>query len=208
MLLCSDVILTYSNIHNACYILADATYFSATQLVDRIQSYIAANMELFLESHMLDDIPPDLVLQLARFAQDKQKQKAPFVRGGQLVDMAMERWKDWLEMQDVPTPFVRSNKPWQEKKNALPIPKFEKPVEGLDGGNKLRRPPSADDIFVMDDPDRPAPAPLFPLTGIPQQPFGGSNAGGPAWKIYVAPKRVYSLVTALAWLLILFLGSI
>ncbi|KXN90352.1 BTB/POZ domain-containing protein 1 [Leucoagaricus sp. SymC.cos] len=180
VLLCSDIILTYSDIHNACYVLADATHYSATQLIDRIQSYITANMELFLESHMLDDIPPELVLQLAHYAQQKQKEKAPFVRGGQLADEAMARWLDWLAKQDLPTPFVRSNKPWQMKKTALPIPKFDdRCIEG-EGAKVLKKPPSADDLFVMDAE--------VDVSTTQQQQQTTIGSGGPAWKAYVPPK--------------------
>ncbi|KAF9441684.1 hypothetical protein P691DRAFT_812198 [Macrolepiota fuliginosa MF-IS2] len=190
VLICSDVILTYSDIHNACYILADATYFSASQLVDRIQSYITANMELFLESHMLDDIPQDLVLQLAHFVQAKQKAKAPFTRGGQLVGRVTENWKGWLESQDVPVPFVRSNKPWQEKKNWLPLPNFEKLEIRVGASKVLRRPPSVDDIFAMDDTEVSDPRASL------QQTVGSPSVGGPAWKIYVAPKADMKAIMA------------
>ncbi|KAF5362287.1 hypothetical protein D9756_002106 [Leucocoprinus leucothites] len=181
ILLCSSLILTYSSFHNACSILSDATHFSCMPLIDRIQSYITANMELFLESHMLDDIPQDLVYQLARYAQQKQKEKAPFVRDGALVDEAMVRWCNWLEDQDVPVPFVRSGKPWKERTKVLPIPKFEKKVLVRGGGGEkgLRKPPSVDDLFDMDYTENSGPT----LTQQTQP-----AEAGPVWKAYVSPK--------------------
>jgi hypothetical protein len=135
-------------------------------------------MELFLQSYMLDDIPPDLLTQLARYAEEKQKEKAPFVRGGVLEEGVMEKWRKWAEDLDVPIPFLRSNKPWKEKKG-LPLPDFgkdKKVVEKGRGEKGLRRPPSGDDIFIMDDMDLQSPPP------------GLSSTPGPAWKVYVAPK--------------------
>ncbi|KAF7770867.1 hypothetical protein Agabi119p4_6841 [Agaricus bisporus var. burnettii] len=174
VLLCSEVILTYTSLHNACYVLYLATYYSATQLIDRVQSFITANMELFLQSYMLDDIPLDLLTQLSNYAQEKQKEKAPFVRGGVLEEGVMEKWRKWVEDLDVPIPIVRSNKPWKEKKG-LPLPDFGKDKRG--GREKgLRRPPSGDDIFIMDDTDLLSPQ------------LGSSSTPGPAWKVYVAPK--------------------
>ncbi|EKM81534.1 hypothetical protein AGABI1DRAFT_54346, partial [Agaricus bisporus var. burnettii JB137-S8] len=174
VLLCSEVILTYTSLHNACYVLYLATYYSATQLIDRVQSFITANMELFLQSYMLDDIPLDLLTQLSNYAQEKQKEKAPFVRGGVLEEGVMEKWRKWVEDLDVPIPMVRSHKPWKEKKG-LPLPDFGKDKRG--GREKgLRRPPSGDDIFIMDDTDLLSPQ------------LGSSSTPGPAWKVYVAPK--------------------
>jgi hypothetical protein len=134
-------------------------------------------MELFLQSYMLDDIPLDLLTQLAKYTQEKQKEKAPFVRGGVLEEGVMEKWRMWVEDLDVPIPFVRSSKPWKEKKG-LPLPNFgkDKKVVGRGGEKRLRRPPSGDDIFIMDDMDSQSPQPG--LGGTP----------GPAWKVYVAPK--------------------
>lgn len=123
---------------------------------------------------MLDDIPLDLLTQLSNYAQEKQKEKAPFVRGGVLEEGVMEKWRKWVEDLDVPIPIVRSNKPWKEKKG-LPLPDFGKDKRG--GREKgLRRPPSGDDIFIMDDTDLLSPQ------------LGSSSTPGPAWKVYVAPK--------------------
>lgn len=127
---------------------------------------------------MLDEIPEDLVTQLSRYARDKQKEKAPFVRGGQLIAKAMKKWKPWLDLQDLPDPFVRRNKPWHVKQNFLPLPKFEK---------GLRKLPSGDDLFTMDYADVASPS---TTTDTPQQFDGGSNVVS-GWKVYVPPKCVF-----------------
>ncbi|KAJ3576540.1 hypothetical protein NP233_g344 [Leucocoprinus birnbaumii] len=181
VLLCSSVILTWSSFHNACSILSDSTHFSCIPLINKIQYYITSNMELFLQSHMLDELPIELVYQLARYAQEKQKEKAPFVNGGKLLDEVMIRWCDWLDDTDVPVPFVRSWRVWREKTKSLPIPKFERKVDAVGEKEKgLRKPPSADDLFVMDDTEGPT------LLHDPAQSAAAS--AGPAWKVYVAPK--------------------
>jgi hypothetical protein len=109
ILLCSAVILEYLNIHNACYILSDATHYHATQLVESVQGYMTANMESLLESRMLDDMPYALVKQLAKFARQQQLEKSPFSRSGVFVEKAMEKHAEWLKLQDIPEPIVASH---------------------------------------------------------------------------------------------------
>jgi len=128
---------------------------------------------------MLDDISQELVLQLARYAQQKQREKAPFVRGGELVTEAMVKWLDWIEEQDIPVPFVRSGKLWKEKKRVLPIPKFENQKEGSVAEKGLKKPSSSDDLFFMDDTEG------LPQSQVPTQVMA---QGRPAWKTYVTPR--------------------
>jgi len=58
MLIWSQVILKYLNAYNACYLLTDATHFNAVHLVERIHSYIAANLKMMMEGRMLEDLDP------------------------------------------------------------------------------------------------------------------------------------------------------
>lgn len=135
------------------------------------------------------------MIQLSRYAQDKQKEKAPFVRGGQLVKEAMEKWKAWLELQDLPEPFVRRNKQWHVKQNFLPLPKFEKGLKKL---------PSGDDLFTMDDADVSVPS----AHDIPQL-FAGTSGVASGWKVYVPPKCVFvTPLSALYSILMISLGLI
>lgn len=92
------------------------------------------------------------------------------------MDKVLAKWAKWAESLDVPVPFIRSNKPWKEKRG-LPLPKFEKEKRVV-GDRVLRRPPSEDDIFIMDNMDSQ------------HQPVGGLSTPSPAWKVYVAPKCV------------------
>lgn len=109
MLLCSAVILQHANIHNACFILAEATHLHAQQLIDRIQSFITVNMELFLETGMLDDFSTALVKQLTEFSQAKQTEKYPITRSSHLINEALIKHADWLALQDIPMPISRSS---------------------------------------------------------------------------------------------------
>ena len=109
MLLCSSVILANTNIHNACYILSEATHYHAEQLIERLQEYITVNMESFLESCILDEIPHSLVKQLATFVRAKQIEKSSFSRSDAFVNQMMEKYAEWLVEQDVPEPIVRTN---------------------------------------------------------------------------------------------------
>ncbi|KAH0836900.1 hypothetical protein J3R83DRAFT_8715 [Lanmaoa asiatica] len=56
VLLCSRIVLKYLNVYNACYLLTDAVHFNAVDLVESIQSYMTANIEMLLESRILDDL--------------------------------------------------------------------------------------------------------------------------------------------------------
>jgi hypothetical protein len=108
VVLCSMAILEHVNVRNACYILTEATLFDAQPLVESVQGYIAANMETFLESGMLDDIPEHLIEYLAAYVRRKQHNKSPIQRSHQLVDVAMKNQAEWLALQDIPEPIIRS----------------------------------------------------------------------------------------------------
>ncbi|KAI0735824.1 hypothetical protein C8Q76DRAFT_713327, partial [Earliella scabrosa] len=78
--ICSWVIMKRVWINNACSVLTDATHYHATALVRLVQKYIAINMEVFLESRMLEDLAPDLAKQLSAFVRAKQARKYPVSR--------------------------------------------------------------------------------------------------------------------------------
>ncbi|KAF8159222.1 hypothetical protein B0H34DRAFT_394330 [Crassisporium funariophilum] len=190
VLLCSSVILDHATIHNACYILADATHYHASQLVAHLQEYITINLESFLESRLLDDIPYALVKQLSGFVRGKQAEKAPYARDGSEVYVreVMEKYKEWLEGMDVPEPFVRTGRAGgatagAQRKETLASSKRPTLKTNLQASAQrvLRRPPSGDDIFAMDEPE-PAVgrASSSSMTTLPTPP--------PAWKASTAPR--------------------
>ncbi|KAI5985384.1 hypothetical protein EDD15DRAFT_2476560 [Pisolithus albus] len=56
VLACSQIILGLLNPYNACYLLTDAIHYNAVDLVDGIENYMAVNLEMFLESRIVDDL--------------------------------------------------------------------------------------------------------------------------------------------------------
>ncbi|RDB25530.1 BTB/POZ domain-containing protein 1 [Hypsizygus marmoreus] len=205
ILLCSSVILQYTNIQNACYVLADATYLHAQQLTERIQSLIAVNMELFLDSGMLDDIPISLVKELAQFIRAKQEEKSPISRSGRLTNEAMEKHADWLALQDIPTTIPRSNhvalrkgsanlqlSPSNKKTPRLGPSSSPHPSPSIRPQRVIRRPPSGDDIFAMDDADVPVSLSTEQLPqaslSLPKTQNIGVVSSSPVWKAPSIPR--------------------
>jgi hypothetical protein len=141
-------------------------HFHAEQLAERLQSYIAVNMELFLDSGMLDDIPLALVEQLSKFAQQKQVEKSSISRSNILPQRALEAHAEWLALQDIPstvhrTTHLPSRKSLTNVNLSPPVPSKRTPrlptsppqSPSIHPERMIRRPPSGDDIFVMDDAD-------------------------------------------------------
>ncbi|KAF8994964.1 hypothetical protein BDQ17DRAFT_1392318 [Cyathus striatus] len=152
VLLCSSVILKFTNLYNACSILAEATYFNAEQLIDRVQSYMTVNMEAFMDGRMLNSIPHALAKQLSKFVKGKQTEKSPVSRSGKLAQAApiVNRANRGPLRRDSkvspPTPCRRPSRP--SFSGATP-PESPKVLPA----QTLRRPPAGDDIFEMDDTD-------------------------------------------------------
>lgn len=65
-------------------------------------------METLLESRMLDDLPNDIIKQLGAFVRERQAEKLPIARSNVLVNKAMDIHAEWLALQDIPQPIVRS----------------------------------------------------------------------------------------------------
>ncbi|KAG6914357.1 hypothetical protein DXG01_000829 [Tephrocybe rancida] len=187
VLQCSAVILQHVNIHNACFILADATYLHAEQLTERIQSFITVNMELFLETGMLDDIPPYLIKQLAAFARQKQLEKSPTSRSDALVQKVLERHAEWLALRDFPAPLDRpttrkeSATPRTPSKRAGASPQQSPRVRPQKRG--LKHLASTDDIFAMDEAETPPLRAAEQAVVVPQPP-----APIPVWKVSSTPR--------------------
>ncbi|KAG6840585.1 hypothetical protein C0991_005725 [Blastosporella zonata] len=210
VLLCSVVILQHVNIHNACFILADATYLHAEQLIDRIQSFVTVNMEVFLETGMLDDIPAYLVKQLAQFARQKQIEKSSVSRSDEFAKQALERHADWLALQDFPVPFGRSNQGIPRKESAILKMARTGPNDSphqsprvhpqqspsTQSQRDLRRPSSNDDIFAMDEadnlPSRILDQPRLSLSAAtPSSPAAltaSTSTATPIWKAASTPR--------------------
>ena len=165
---------------------------------------MTANMESLLESRMLDDMPYALVKQLAKFARQQQLEKSPFSRSGLFIEKAMEKHAEWLKLQDVPEPIVAFHKTGPRKETAVSRVKLSPPgsgsnkksVEPVERPNPatpqrtLRRPPSGDDVFIMDEPESPRAEsmPLI-LQALPPPP-----TSPPVWKTATVPRYVLLLI--------------
>ncbi|KAH7907312.1 hypothetical protein BJ138DRAFT_1092865 [Hygrophoropsis aurantiaca] len=167
VLLCSQVILDHMSISNVCYLLTDAEHFHASALAARLQEYTAANLEMLLESTMLDDLAPPVIAGLAEYVRKEQERKAPVSRSNKLARDALEKHAEWLATQDIPGPFVPSHthKYANTNKDSPTAKKSRLPSLGhtpmvsptLRPQRSLRvlggRDPAGDDLFAMDDAD-------------------------------------------------------
>ncbi|KAJ7256495.1 hypothetical protein B0H12DRAFT_1112353 [Mycena haematopus] len=200
VLLCSAVILKWTEINNACYILTDASHFHAQQLVESIMGYMTANMETLLESRMLDDLTPALIKELSKFVARKQTEKSPKVRSNFMIDRAMAIHGDWLALQDIPETIVPSSRfPGRRDGPRSPTSAKQRrsgnaslsnsPViaaQSSTTAQSLDHPSSnaaIGDIFEMDDTELALPAPSIPTT----DPFVSASPI-PVWKASSTPR--------------------
>ena len=225
VLLCSSVILAHVNVNNACFVLSESTHYQVQPLVEKLQDYISVNMETFLESRLLDDIPYSLVKQLSKFVRQRQMEKAPFSRGSEFVEKAMWKHAEWLALQDIPETIVRSaavtattrcgaagsmmRKEGSGSGGVSPptlTPVVKKAVQKLamtswigsasnSNSNSslqmprvLRRPPSGDDIFMMDDNEPQASTTMTTLDVPPMST--APQASPPVWKAHGVPRYI------------------
>ncbi|KAF8839385.1 hypothetical protein BDN67DRAFT_905719 [Paxillus ammoniavirescens] len=171
VLLCSQVILGHLTTYNACYLLTEAIHFNALDLAERIERYMTANIEMLLESGILDDLDPMVVRKLSQHTRVEQAEKSPLSRLDKLGLEALEKHKDWLALQDIPMPIIPSQKalqthrdapgispPGSAKKSARPLTLYSPatspllcPTSSSMPRPVLRSKPSGDEIFAMDD---------------------------------------------------------
>ncbi|KAH9930197.1 uncharacterized protein B0H18DRAFT_1083842 [Fomitopsis serialis] len=163
------------NIMNVCSVLSDASFYHALPLVDSLHSYMAANVETLLESHMLDDLPAHLIKQLAVFVRQQQAHKYPVSRSTRLVDRAMQAHGAWLALQDIPQPVVPTFKMGafrDSRGSRRPADPVVRPV--LAPPPPAQSLPADDEVFVMDDAGPSAP--IQPSSSVPEVAAGGWRA--------------------------------
>lgn len=130
-------------------------------------------MEALLEARMLEALPYALVKELARSVQARQIEKAPFARGGASIAALLEHHAAWLALQDIPEPTMRHTVGEWRRDGAPSRVKCPVPAKET---HTLRRPPSGDDIFLMDEADTPK---ITADTGV---------QSALVWKAHGAPK--------------------
>ncbi|KAG1816404.1 uncharacterized protein BJ212DRAFT_190743 [Suillus subaureus] len=160
MLLCSQVILKHLDVYNACYLLTDATHINATHLVERLQSYVTANLEMMLEGRMLEDLDPSVVRQLSEYIRSAQMTKSPVSRSNLLANKALRKHAEWLAQQDIPVVFEPVDRPQVLKdssKSLTPGLLRTRPISSLsvhpaaDSRKGADAEPSGDELFAMDE---------------------------------------------------------
>jgi inhibitor of Bruton tyrosine kinase len=107
-LICSVVVLRHVNLDNVIAILANATYYNALPLVERLHDFIACNLEALMESHFLDNMDEDLMKSLSGFVRSRQADKSPIMRSNVIAETALRNASTWLELQDLPQPVIRN----------------------------------------------------------------------------------------------------
>ena len=192
VLVCSRVVIRHCTAFNAATLAAEAAFYQATTLKLSIYDYIIASMETMLESGLLDEIDEDVLGDLSSVINDKQKRKLPVTKGEALVKTILEKHKDWVQLQDFPSPRVRQ--PYKVRARS-PM------LSPVDGRFKMPTSPDAcpalppasnldnDDIFSMDEEAlRPSPhssgmtTPKMSRPVTPLETVSSTVAKGPVWK--------------------------
>ncbi|KAK1230240.1 hypothetical protein PQX77_006668 [Marasmius sp. AFHP31] len=210
ILITSQMVLKFLHTSNACYILTEATHYNIQPLVASVQGYIAADLETFLENKMLEALAPSVVKQLSVYVRSKQEEKAQFIRGGGNSTGLMEKWKDWLMQEDIPTiivPSVATQKRAREKRvsqasklsppspSIMPLFSTSK-AKGKDvaiverspllkGHSPRQEATGGDDIFDMDGLDI-GPASLSATSSALHTRSSATSV--PAWKAPSVPR--------------------
>ncbi|KAI5999185.1 hypothetical protein EDD15DRAFT_2363222 [Pisolithus albus] len=145
----------------------------AVDLVDGIENYVAVNLEMFLESRIVDDLGALEVRHLARYTRSKAVQKSPLVRLNRLTTEAMEKHQEWLANQDIPEPVVSN------LKFSLIQKDHQKP-----GHDLFFRDTAGDDLFITDMDVAPTLDLNVAQPGLPTSPVNqyAMLTPRPAWK--------------------------
>ncbi|KAI0291504.1 hypothetical protein B0F90DRAFT_1823827 [Multifurca ochricompacta] len=190
LLICSSIVVQYVTIQNISAIYMEAALLHCERLMDSLHQYIAVNMETLLEARLLDDLPPRLIKQLAGAVRGHQAAKSPFARSQQPVNLvaAVNKHSNWLAMQDIPFPIVRSQPNLQSKSSPRVTRKPSLPTSPGSKPTLLHTPPllinASEDLFSMDEAFVP---PLNLDQSTPAEEFGHTPKAGP-WKGKSTPK--------------------
>ncbi|GJJ07428.1 hypothetical protein Clacol_001630 [Clathrus columnatus] len=148
MLVCSAALLRYITLTNISSILVRAVRYNALSLVTSLQDYIACNLEAIMENRLFDNDRERiydmeaLIPALSTFIRARQADFSPITRSGLAMNELMKRHADWLCLQDIPGPIVRTQLPFQEKQSPRLVPSTPAPSS---------KPGAEDDIFLMDE---------------------------------------------------------
>jgi hypothetical protein len=203
ILVCSRVVIRHCNAYNAASLACEAAFYQANTLKLSIFDYISFSMETMLESGLLDDMHEDVMHDLCDHIAERQNRKLSVSRNAVLVNAALGRQKEWLALQDIPTPRVRQPWRWKTAAQASKSPvliatditpvktRHRKTVETPSPvtSPELQPTPSTtmgDDIFTMDDDVAPSSSgAVTPRVTRPMTPLdllSAPRSSGPVWK--------------------------
>jgi inhibitor of Bruton tyrosine kinase len=161
LLICSSIIVKYVSIHNISTIYIEAALLHCPQLMDSLHQYMSVNMETLLEARLLDDLSPWHIKQLSGAVLGHQAAKSPFSRLQLPVNLAafVDEHREWLAVEDIPNPIVRSQPKAQPKPSPKPSRKTSQqpatpktpsdPNVAIPGTSLLAN--TSEDLFCMDE---------------------------------------------------------
>lgn len=189
VLVCASIIAKHISTKNIGTLLQEAFNLKVTPLVNSLQHYACLNLETLLQTRGLD-LSKDALLSLAAFVQQEQCKKLPVTRTGNQVSLALEKWKDWLALQDLPKPY------W-----ARPRRRASPPAKATEqkSSPELKRSASIGEETL---PSTPLPAPAIRSTALsPSKAVASHVLPSPstsptvgAWKARSAPKSIEKYV--------------
>ena len=173
------------NLNNVCALYSEAVYYSLDELVARLEAFMVVNMEALINYRMLSVLPHDLLKRISNAVGIEQSNKAPITRSSFFVDRAMEKYGDWLLLQDIPQLGSRT----QPAKDRSEMARQKSTPD-----SPLPMPMSRsipEDLFTMDGVSPPLVVPPgSPPIEIPLKQPSGWKPIGPVIK-YVLPRRFF-----------------
>jgi len=161
-----------------CALYSEAVYYNLGELVARLEAYMVVNMEALIHYRMLGVLPYDLLKRISNAVRIEQANKAPITRSSFFVDRAMEKYGDWLRLQDIPQSSARTQliKDRSEVARQKSIPDSSPPMP------MSRSVP--EDIFAMDGVPPPllVPPESSAVGKVPSKQSPGWKPIGPVIK--------------------------
>jgi hypothetical protein len=112
------------------------------------------NMEALIDHRGLGVLPHDLLKRISNAVRIEQSKKSPIARSSLFVDRAMEKYGDWLRLQDIPQLIVRTrpikDRSETARRRSTPDDSLPMPMSKS----------FSEDIFVMDGISSSPPVPL------------------------------------------------
>ena len=138
---------------------------------------MVVNMEALIGYRMLGVLPYDLLKRISNVVRMEQSNKAPITRSSFFVDRAMEKYGDWLRLQDIPQLGSRTQptKYRSEMARKRSTPDSSPPMQMSQS--------IPEDIFAMDGVSPPLVVlPESPTMKIPAKQPSGWKPIGPVIK--------------------------